>query len=288
MSKAASATLILVMANQEFESFVSKFRYLSSAGFKAQLNVSAEEGKTLISLNVELGSMLPTKPQPLFPDYPPPLFNPHSNQPFYASSPYQRNCYYKPQEKQHYENSKPKRTSKFPVAQSSPIKSKHSPVHSSQVNPQVSSTQVKSSDGSSQYADVLANKQNTNVLCNETENAAIENQNQAKIPSQNTVINPKLNSVQKEEVIVSKEHVEPSALSPSSLDVSKERDADVAKLVALYSDWRYEPTCCNHRHIVGRDRDGQGAHNVPQDGSQCCYHRCKNNPHFISRNPKYK
>ena len=42
----------------------------------------------------------------------------------------------------------------------------------------------------------------------------------------------------------------------------------------------YEPTCCTHNHIPGR-----GGHNVPKDGSQCCYHRCRRNPHFLTKKP---
>ena len=34
-----------------------------------------------------------------------------------------------------------------------------------------------------------------------------------------------------------------------------------------FLDHRYEPECCGHRHIPGRE-----GHNVPKDGSQCCYH----------------
>ena len=48
-----------------------------------------------------------------------------------------------------------------------------------------------------------------------------------------------------------------------------------------YLDYRYVPECCNHRHVPGR-----GGHNVPPDGSQCCYHRCRNNPHFLSQKPR--
>ena len=43
----------------------------------------------------------------------------------------------------------------------------------------------------------------------------------------------------------------------------------------------YAPVCCSHNHIPGR-----GGHNVPKDGSQCCYHRCKKNPHYLSTKPK--
>ena len=47
-----------------------------------------------------------------------------------------------------------------------------------------------------------------------------------------------------------------------------------------YLDHRYEPTCCGHRHVPGR-----GGHNVPRDGSQCCYHRCRKNPHYLWKKP---
>ena len=54
--------------------------------------------------------------------------------------------------------------------------------------------------------------------------------------------------------------------------------ADFAK--PEYLDYRYEPECCQHRHIPGR-----GGHNVPRDGSQCCYHKCRANPHFLAVKP---
>ena len=63
----------------------------------------------------------------------------------------------------------------------------------------------------------------------------------------------------------------------ASLPLPSKEDA-TAKLIALYADHNFEPECCKHRHIPGR-----GAHNVPPDASQCCYHRCGNrsNRHFL-------
>ena len=47
-----------------------------------------------------------------------------------------------------------------------------------------------------------------------------------------------------------------------------------------YLDNRYVPECCDHNHIPGRR-----GRNVPKDGSQCCYHRCPQNPHYLWRMP---
>ena len=43
------------MAHTEIDSFVLKFKYLCSAGFKATLNVEAEDGKASICLKANLG-----------------------------------------------------------------------------------------------------------------------------------------------------------------------------------------------------------------------------------------
>ena len=43
------------MAHTEIDSFVLKFKYLCSAGFKATLNVEAEDGKASIYLKANLG-----------------------------------------------------------------------------------------------------------------------------------------------------------------------------------------------------------------------------------------
>ena len=68
--------------------------------------------------------------------------------------------------------------------------------------------------------------------------------------------------------------------SPASVTPLSKVDA-IAKLIALYADHNFEPECCKHWHIPGR-----GAHNVPPDASQCCYHRCRNNRHFLAEKPK--
>ena len=43
------------------------------------------------------------------------------------------------------------------------------------------------------------------------------------------------------------------------------------------------PTCCEHRCAPGRR--SYNFPNRPPDGSQCCYHKCKNNHHFITKKP---
>ena len=53
--------------SSEIESFVSKFRYLCSAGFKASLKLNCEDGHAFISFDVNLGPL----PPPLF--IPPPV-----------------------------------------------------------------------------------------------------------------------------------------------------------------------------------------------------------------------
>ena len=47
-----------------------------------------------------------------------------------------------------------------------------------------------------------------------------------------------------------------------------------------YLDHNFHPVCCDHHHMPGR-----GGHNVPVDGSQCCYHRCRTYPHYKSTKP---
>ena len=50
--------------NRELESFVSKFRYLCSAGYKCSLSFSSEKGQTLVCFNAELGFIPPPVDQP--------------------------------------------------------------------------------------------------------------------------------------------------------------------------------------------------------------------------------
>ena len=48
---------IRMTTDQELQSFFTKFMNISSAGFKAQLNVSTEQGEVSVSLNVDLGKL---------------------------------------------------------------------------------------------------------------------------------------------------------------------------------------------------------------------------------------
>ena len=43
----------------EIQSFFTKFRNLTSAGYKAHLNVSSENQEVFVSFHVNLGSLLP-------------------------------------------------------------------------------------------------------------------------------------------------------------------------------------------------------------------------------------
>ena len=49
----------LLTSTREIDSFLSKFRYLCSTGFKASLNISCENGRTVVDLHVDLGCTLP-------------------------------------------------------------------------------------------------------------------------------------------------------------------------------------------------------------------------------------
>ena len=48
----------------ELTSFVTKYRYLCSAGFQAHLSFSCQDGRTHVSLNVDLGILQPPVDQP--------------------------------------------------------------------------------------------------------------------------------------------------------------------------------------------------------------------------------
>ena len=48
----------------ELTSFVTKYRYLCSAGFQAHLSFSCQNGRTHVSLNVDLGILQPPVEQP--------------------------------------------------------------------------------------------------------------------------------------------------------------------------------------------------------------------------------
>ena len=52
-------------SKQELTSFVSKYRYLCSAGYQANLNFSCQGGRTYVSFNVDLGILPPPREQPL-------------------------------------------------------------------------------------------------------------------------------------------------------------------------------------------------------------------------------
>ena len=62
------------MANFELESFLTKFRCLSIAGYEATLNISCKAGQTYISLNANLGQLHSQYPSHINPT--PPGFNP--------------------------------------------------------------------------------------------------------------------------------------------------------------------------------------------------------------------
>ena len=65
------------------------------------------------------------------------------------------------------------------------------------------------------------------------------------------------------------------------INIQRARNNGRFHVNTAYLDPNYEPQCCDHPHVPGR-----GGHNVPVDGLQCCFHHCRNNPHYRREKPR--
>ena len=252
------------MAADELESLINQFKYLSSAGYSASLKLTTENGSVKVSLDVSLGYM------------PPPLTRPP---PKYDCSPQtsgkKRNSSYLRRQEKRRELYSEFPSSRLNQALANVKFSSQSDKKGESVTDQVEVIDVDSTVEveSSKTYEVVHEKLEVNtgstmesdikgaVVITESSQAAKESQ--LSLTDAKPILDTSSNSSS------------PAASTPPS------KEDTIAKLIALYADHNYEPECCKHRHIPGR-----GAHNVPPDASQCCYHRCRNNRHFKAEKPK--
>ena len=200
---------------QEMDSFIAKFKLLSSAGCKASLNFTAECGRIGVTLSADLGYCLPPQTS------------------FSPPRPKRGPAYIR---RQHRRKEAMEATEKCSSHDTSNgVKDDEMMVVVNESN--VSETNaVEVSD----LADVVESQPLESNLVSDLKPAPEDDWISTRIKS------------------YAAEFVHPEYLYPS-----------------------YEPDCCHHNHVPGRR-----GHNVPKDGSQCCYHKCKKYPHYLSTKPK--
>ena len=241
------------MAADELESFIKQFKYLSSAGYYASLQLTTENGAVKVSFDVSLGFM------------PPPLTRPP---PYHVCSPQtsgkkRNSSYLRRQEKRRGLQAESDSTSvsKLLTNANGSSQSDEKDARDASVKEHVETIAIKNSAAeveSRETYEVVYDKLDANTA--DSKDAKHEELFQSS-PSKDVNLLKDVSCVS----------------TSASLPLPSKEDA-TAKLIALYADHNFEPECCKHRHIPGR-----GAHNVPPDASQCCYHRCgnRNNRHFL-------
>ena len=241
------------MAADELESFIKQFKYLSSAGYYASLQLTTENGAVKVSFDVSLGFM------------PPPLTRPP---PYHVCSPQtsgkkRNSSYLRRQEKRRGLQAESDSTSvsKLLTNANGSSQSDEKDARDASVKEHVETIAIKNSAAeveSRETYEVVYDKLDANTA--DSKDAKHEELFQSS-PSKDVNLLKDVSCVS----------------TSASLPLPSKEDA-TAKLIALYADHNFEPECFKHRHIPGR-----GAHNVPPDASQCCYHRCGNrsNRHFL-------
>ena len=202
----------------EIESFISKFKFLTSAGCKASLNFTSDSGRISVTLSANLGHCLP-----------PPLVNQTSSPP---NRPRRGAAYLRRQLRRKQD------AEKYPTISSDQVENEATPIK-----------EVNSLETDAVEVSHLS---------------TIQHELYKKSPLTKSDAESDLKMVTGDDWINSR---------------IKSYAADFANPEYLYPS--YEPVCCNHNHIAGR-----GGHNVPKDGSQCCYHKCKKYPHYLASKPK--
>ena len=250
------------MADQEITSFIGKFKYLSAAGFKATLEFKSDQhGSVSISLTSEVGSVTPLSNQP-----PPPPF--HRRGRYFRGPSYGRR------------------------------QLRRRATQESNSREQIATHDSNNADDSDANRSVFLNSQAEKLATvpslNEDNQPAVDLEvlsceiapNQKEKDGENEKIVPSAAIAVSKSCVQSTTDV-PHTLANSSKAAATE-DFIIARIQTYASNFAnpaylypgYEPTCCNHHHVPGR-----GGHNVPKDGSQCCYHRCRRNPHYLTKKP---
>ena len=241
------------MADEEIYSFIGKFKYLCAAGFKAALELKSDHGCVCISLTSNVG-----------------LLSPPTNQP--PPTSFQRK--YRHCRGPSYERRQQRRKANLVLK-----RREGQTVATNEGNPTVSSTN---------QAEKLA----TVPCANEEEELAVDLE---VLPSEENISqeNPPMKASAAAEADNSSCLASPPSsvsetLISSSKAIATTEDFIIKRIQSYASQFAkpeylyptYEPTCCQHHHVPGR-----GGHNVPKDGSQCCFHRCRMNPHYLLKKP---